>query len=131
MTGSMSINPHYATVIDAIFEADHAKDADRFVRVLCEDASMRIGGGEALVGRAAIHDAVVGLFSQFSGITHRLVRAYDFAPKLIYEAEVTYELSDGDSMIFPYANILTFNGNLISDYRIYIDLSPLQSDAKR
>lgn len=125
MTSPSSINPHFLTTIQSIFAADHAMDADAFVKMLTEDSSMRIGGNITLRGREAIRQAVAGLFAQFSEISHALVQAYDQSNTLIYEAEVTYKLKSSVRISCPYVNILRFEGDLIGDYRIYIDMSPI------
>jgi ketosteroid isomerase-like protein len=113
-------------IVQTIFDADGAMDADLFVSVLAERATMRVAGGSLVEGRDHIRSMVVELFAGFSSISHALVRAHDRADYLIYEAEVTYGLKDGRLLVLPYANILRFVGDLIDDYRIYIDLSPLQ-----
>lgn len=112
-------------VISKIFAADKAMDADRFALVLAEQATMRIGAGPPIIGRPAIRQAVADLFAGFDSISHQLVTAYEQGPRLIYDAEVTYGLGDGRSLVLPYVNILRFEDELIVDYRIYIDLSPL------
>lgn len=123
--GSGSLSDDRVWFIETIFAADQAMDADRFVSVLTDKATMRIGGGSVIEGRDCIRLVVVELFSGFASISHALVQAYDHPQRLIYEAEVTYGLKDGRSLVLPYVNVLRFADDLIDDYRIYIDLSLL------
>ncbi len=43
----------------------------------------------------------------------------------VAEAEVTYTRKDGSTVTVPVTTIYRGSGDLIEDYRIYIDLAPL------
>jgi uncharacterized protein (TIGR02246 family) len=118
-------NPAYRDVVKNTFAADAARDADRFVSKLTPDASFRLGGNPAVVGRDAIRDMVGRMFTAFRSVRHRLVDAFDGPGTLVYEAEVTYTLDDGRELTAPYVNVLRFEGEQVRDYRIYLDLSVL------
>ena len=115
--------------IDAIFAADRERDVDAFLRLLTEDAVMRVGAGPQAHGRTAIRQLVGGLFAaQRAGIVHRLIRVWADGQMIAVQAEAAMSLRDGRDILLPYVNVLTLNGTgLIEDYRIHIDLSPLES----
>lgn len=119
-------SPAYRDVVTNTFAADAALDADRFVSRLTPDASFRLGGNPAVVGRDAIRDLIASTFTAFKAIRHRLVETFETPRTLIYEAEVTYEFHDGRELAAPYVNVLRFDGEQVSDYRVYVDLSILQ-----
>ena len=121
----------YREVVANTFAADAALDADRFVSKLTQSASFRLGGNPAVVGRQAIRDMVAKTFSAFRSIRHRLVEFVEKADTLVYEAEVTYTFQDGRELTLPYVNVLRFDGQQVSDYRIYLDLSVLQRSDPR
>lgn len=112
-------------VVSNTFAADAALDADRFVSALTPHASFRLGGNPVVVGRDAIRDMVARMFTAFQSVRHRLVDVFEQPGTLIYEAEVTYTFKDGRVLMAPYVNVLRFDGELVSDYRIYLDLSVL------
>jgi uncharacterized protein (TIGR02246 family) len=118
-------NPIYRDVVSNTFEADAALDADRFAAKLTADAAFRLGGNPAVVGRDAIRKMVAQMFAAFRSVRHRLVDAFEMPEALIYEAEATYAFLDGREVTAPYVNVLRFEGALVSDYRIYADLSVL------
>ena len=45
---------------------------------------------------------------------------------VVFEAEVTYTLSSGTNVTIPYVDVLRLDGEFVYDYRIYIDLTPLE-----
>ncbi len=114
-------------LIRRIFAADGALDTGAFLAVLDPGGTLRIGSQPALQGRAAIRPAIAGLFAgQRKGIEHRLLRAWGSSGMLVYEAEATFHLRDGRDVRLPYVNVLQVPAKgLATDYRIYIDLSPL------
>jgi ketosteroid isomerase-like protein len=122
-------NPAFRAVVKNTFAADAALDADGFVAKLSPGASFKLGGSPAVVGRDAIRAEVARTFAAFRSIRHRLVEAFEQPGTLVYEAEVTYTLPDGRTLTAPYVNILRFDGEEVSDYRIYLDLSVMQRPA--
>jgi ketosteroid isomerase-like protein len=126
MTPDAIEDPTYRDVVLNTFAADAARDADRFAAKLTAHATFRLGGNPAVVGRDAIRDMVARMFTAFHSVRHRLVQAFECPAALIYEAEVTYTFADGRVVTAPYVNVLRFEGELVSDYRIYLDLSVLE-----
>ena len=63
-----------------------------------------------------------------NGLRHDVHRVLTDRNTVIFEAEVTYELKRGQLLTLPYVDVLTVGANnLISDYRIYIDLAPMMA----
>ena len=122
MTPSDLINPIYRSVMENTFKADGLLDAALFVSRLTEDATFQLGGTPPVAGRETIRRMVAETFANFKAVKHTLVKAYELADVLIYEAVVEYTYQNGQSANFPYANILDFDGPLVRRYRIYIDL---------
>ena len=116
-------------IVDQVFAADGAMNTAAFVALLTDDASLRIGSHPALQGKAAITEAVNGVFAMMrSGLEHRLIEMWGTDDVLVYEAEVTYRLKDGRDLVLPYTNVLRLaDTGRVADYRIYIDLAPLNS----
>ena len=118
----------HAHLIEAIFKADHALDLDGFMALLAADVSLRIGSQPPLEGRAAVSQAIGGLFAGMrSGIEHHLHETWHSDHSVIYEAVATFHLKDGRDVTVPYMNALRLNDQgLVRDYRIYIDLAALR-----
>jgi limonene-1,2-epoxide hydrolase len=108
-----------------LFAAVDAKDTERFLGFLTAEASFRFGSAAAVQGREAIHSAVDGFFSSISGLSHNLTRIVAEDNVFICEGEVTYTRHDATSITLPFINVFEFDGELISNYKIYMDVGPL------
>lgn len=112
----------------AIFAADAALDLDGFMALLTENVRLSIGSQPPLQGHAAVRQAIAGLFGLMrAGIRHRLVTRFGTPDGMLaYQAEADFALQTGRDVTVGYVNVLhTAADGRISDYRIFIDLSPL------
>ena len=49
-------------------------------------------------------------------------------PTLVCEGEVTYRRHNGTEITLPFTDIFEYDGDLIAQYKIYIDIGPLYAD---
>lgn len=113
--------------VRAIFADIDSFDPDKFVAHLTEDVVFRFGNAEPTIGRAAVRDAVAGFFSTIDGLTHHVLNTWDVGHTSIAQIDVEYRRKDGKTVTVPNADILTFDRDLVRDWRIYIDLAPVFS----
>jgi len=111
-----------------MFAAIDAKDGAGFVSYLTEDAVFRFGSAPPVQGRDAIQAAVDGFFSTIAGCSHAICNSLLQDGTLVCEGEVTYKRHDGTSITLPFTNIFEYDGELISHYKIYIDIAPLYAE---
>jgi len=109
----------------AIFADIDAFDPDKFVAHLTEDVVFRFGNAEPAVGRAAVKEAVTGFFSSIGGLTHHILQVWDVDDVSIAKINVEYVRHDGKHVTVPNADILTWDGDLVSNWQIYIDVAPV------
>ena len=107
------------------FASIDAFDPDQFVAHLAPDVVFRFGNGEPVNGRAAVKEAVAGFFATIDGLTHHILNVYEDGDTAIAKIDVEYVLKDGRHVTVPNADILLYDGDLVSDWQIYIDLAPL------
>jgi ketosteroid isomerase-like protein len=98
---------------------------DRFARHLSPDATMRFGNAPAVRGRDAIRDAWASFCETLDGVHHDVVEQWEAGDATIVEASVTYTRKDQSVVTVPVVTIYRAGGDLIDDYRIFIDLAPL------
>jgi ketosteroid isomerase-like protein len=108
-----------------LFEAIDRKDTDGFVSFLTEDACFRFANAPVIRGRKDIANAVGLFFSGIKSIRHRVVNVWKHDYTIICEGEVTYVRQNGSVLTLPFADVFRMQAGLISDYRIYMDISPL------
>lgn len=111
-----------------LFAAIDANDAAAFVGYLTEDAVFRFGSAPAVSGRAAIQAAVDGFFGTIAGCSHQVHNTLASGSTLVCEGEVTYTRVDGSLIILPFTDVFEYDGDLIAQYKIYMDISPLYTE---
>jgi ketosteroid isomerase-like protein len=108
-----------------IFADIDAFDPDKFVAHLTPDVTFRFGNADPVTGRAAVKEAVTGFFGTIDGLTHHILSVYTSGDTSIAKIDVEYLRKDGKSVTVPNADILVFDGDLVRDWQIYIDVAPV------
>ena len=108
-----------------IFAAIDSFDPEKFVAHLTPDAVFRFANAEPATGRPAIKEAVNDFFGTIDGLTHHIRNVYESGDVVVVQLDVEYRRKDGKLVSVPNADILTFDGDLVRDWRIYIDLAPV------
>lgn len=108
-----------------ISESIDAKDASKFSRYITENGIFRFGNNEEVRGRKNIEDFVAGFFSMIKSSKHELVNMWDNGSSITWQGIVNYIRLDGKKVSVNFVNILLMEGDMITDYLIYIDNTPL------
>jgi len=111
-----------------MFAAIDSKDAQAFVGFLTDDAVFRFGSAPAVRGREAILAAVDGFFGTIAACSHDVQNTLASGSTLVCEGEVTYRRHDDTEITLPFTDIFEYDGDLISQYKIYIDIGPLYAE---
>ena len=100
-------------------------DAKAFASYMAEDCVLRYANADEVVGRDAIEEAIAGFFGTIKGISHHVVGEWDVDDTTIVQFEATYTRMDDRRVTVPAVTIYRSGGDLIDDYRIYVDLAPV------
>ncbi len=111
-----------------VFAAIDSKDAEAFVGFLTEDAVFRFGSAPAVQGRDAIRSAVDGFFGTIAACSHDVQNTLSNGSTLVCEGDVTYRRQNDTEITLPFTDVFEYDGELISHYKIYIDISPLYAE---
>lgn len=114
-----------AVAMKELFETVDAMDAGAFARFFTEDGVFRFGNAPSVSGRDEIARSVDEFYSALSSLQHQILDVWEQDDVVISEVEVTYNRKDGARIDLPASTIARCDGDLISDYRIYMDISPL------
>lgn len=112
-------------LVKRLFAAIDKKDADAFVSFLTEDAAFYFANAPVVKGRESIHNAVAQFFSALKGLQHSIQEIWESGSVVICEGKVKYTRINGSELTIPFADIFRMEGDLIKDYRIYMDASLL------
>jgi hypothetical protein len=111
-----------------LFDDIDSMEPERFAHHLAPNAVMVFGNAEPINGRDAIHDAWGSFCEGVDGVRHEQVDTFSKGDRTVVEARVTYTRKDNREVTVPVVTIYRAPGELIDDYRIYIDLAPLFAD---
>lgn len=111
--------------IEELFASIDRMDTEGFLGFITPDGRFRFGSAPAVQGHAAIGEAVGGFFSSIAALKHELHRIVTDDGVAIVEGVVNYTRHDGSEIPLPFADVFEVEGDLVSDYRIYMDIGPL------
>ena len=115
-------------ILDRLFATIDAMDPGAFAEFLTEESQFRFGSAPVVRGRDAIAAAVDAFFQTIDGLTHSIGRVWREGSSLACEGEVCYRRHDGSEIAIPFVDVFEFEGELISNYKIYIDIGPLYAE---
>ena len=108
-----------------VFADIDAFDPDKFVAHLTPGATFRFANADPVTGRAAVREAVAGFLSTLDGLTHHIQNVNKFGDTVVAQIDVEYRRKDGKTVTVPNADILVYDGDLVRDWQIYIDVTPV------
>jgi len=111
-----------------IFAAIDRQDSKAFAAYLTEDAVFRFGSAPAVQGRDDIRAAVDGFFGTIAACSHDVHKTLASGSTLVCEGEVTYRRQNDTEITLPFTDVFEYEGGLISQYKIYIDINPLYAE---
>lgn len=97
-------------------------------RLLHRECVMSFNGGSPACGAAAVEALVAGRHGDFGSISHEVRSASPFLGDggVALETEVTYRLRSGGHAILHGCSLLRFTDDLVREWRVYVDPTPLQ-----
>ena len=114
------------TIRSAQLVADiDSMDARAFASHLSEECVLRYANNDEVVGRDAIETAIAGFYGTVKGLRHDVVEEWNVGDATILQFEVTYTRLDERQVTVPAVTICRRGDELIDDYRIFIDLTPV------
>jgi limonene-1,2-epoxide hydrolase len=108
-----------------LFDDIDSMDPDRFAAHLSEAVAFTFGNADTVHGRGAVRDVWAGFCETVAGVSHEVVEQFEAGEAVIAESRVTYTRHDGSTCTVPVVTIYRSGGELIDDYRVFIDVAPL------
>jgi hypothetical protein len=127
----MTSTQHY---VADLFDAVDALDATAFAERFTEDGTFRFGNAPPVVGRQRIEASVAGFFSAISGLKHEIVGVWSgvWEGGAVTSVETTVMYLRKDATVtdaIPVTSTLRMRGDLIADFRVFADISPVFATA--
>jgi ketosteroid isomerase-like protein len=111
--------------LESIGKSIDSLDADKFIQFLTDDCTFRFGNQPEVNGKTATRDYVAAFFKMIGGSRHKVIDFWNREDSVVWQGEVVYTRLDGKQVNLNFVNILKMNGELIKNYLIYIDNTPL------
>lgn len=112
-------------MLDKLFQAIDAKDAEGFAAFLSPDCTFRFGNLPAVTGQDQVREFVAGFFASIAALSHVIEAQWAVPGGLIYHGMVTYTRHDGSTLTVPFANVFGLAPEGIASYLIFTDTSRL------
>jgi ketosteroid isomerase-like protein len=117
------VNPK--DLVRGVFAALDAQDSAAVTARMTDDVRMRLGNADLVEGKAKFREATAAFVASISAIRHEITSMWSVDDVVIAEMEVDYERLDGRKVTLPVCNVLRVRDGLVSDYRVYLDISPV------
>ena len=114
-----------SALVNDLYKHIDTKDARGFAAFFAQDGKFTFGNAPTVTGPAAIESACDQFFSSLENLDHDMRNVWEIDDTIICEVTVMYETRDGRSLDLPAANIIRHEDGLVTDYRIFMDVSPL------
>ena len=111
--------------LESIGKAIDKKDSTGFAAYITENGTFRFGNAPDVTSRKAIDDYVAAFFGMIKSSKHELVNFWENENGIVWQGKVTYTRLDDKIVPVNFTNIFYMDGELIKDYLIYIDNTPL------
>ncbi len=100
-------------------------DPDNVVQHYTEDGQFRFANQEPARGKTAIAQLLAEFYKNLQAMSHRNVGLWLGDNSAVFEAEVTFTRKDGSQLTLPAASIIRRRGELVFDFRMVMDVSPV------
>jgi hypothetical protein len=100
-------------------------DPNKVTQYYTEDGQFRFANQEPVQGKSAIAQMLSEFYQNLQSMNHRNVGLWLGENSAVFEAEVTFIRKDGSQVTLPAASIIRRRGELVYDFRMIMDVSPV------
>jgi ketosteroid isomerase-like protein len=112
-----------------VFAAFDARDVSTLATFITDDVQLRLGNAPLVRGKAGFVDAVNAFHDSVAGVHHELLKVYSDEDIAIVEFDVHYTRRDARTVVLPCCNVFRITDGMISEYRSYVDATPVYAPA--
>jgi ketosteroid isomerase-like protein len=119
-------------VLMDVFATMDAGDLDAMVKHLTNDVTTRFGNHPEICGKAAFGALFNEVGQVVCGLRHDILdlwHAVEDFDVWVVQLNVSYRLLDGRTTTLPCCNVFRMRGDLICEYRVYMDIGPVLDGA--
>jgi ketosteroid isomerase-like protein len=116
-----------AVIMDVFATMDNG-DLDGMVEHMADDVTTQFGNNREVCGKAAFRALFNEIGQAISGLRHDVLdlwHAVEDFDAWVVRLSVSYRRLDGHTVTLPCCNVFRMRGDLISEYRVYVDIAPV------
>jgi ketosteroid isomerase-like protein len=122
----VTVNSLLESQIRRLFEAVDDKDTGYLAHHFADDVTFRFGNADVVEGRPAVVATCEAFLASIAGIRHVIEHLWQVdTDRVVAVMTVHYERLDGGRLSLPCANSFRVCDGEVSDYRIYMDITPV------
>ncbi|ATG36751.1 Ketosteroid isomerase-related protein [Phaeobacter piscinae] len=115
----------HTALIEGLYSAVDAMNAEAVASFLTDDVTFRLGNFDAITGRKAVEDANASFFATIRAMGHTITGIWISGNAVFCEGEVHYTRTDQSEHKVPFATRLGLRDDKIATYNVYADISGL------
>jgi ketosteroid isomerase-like protein len=119
-------------VIMDVFATMDSGDLDGMVEHMTDDVTTQFGNNPEVCGKAAFRALFNRVGQAISGLHHDVVDLWHAVEDFdiwVVQLSVSYRLVDGRTVTLPCCNVFRMRGDLVCEYRVYMDIGPVLAGA--
>ena len=120
-----------AAIMD-VFATMDVGDVDAMVAHMTDDVSTQFGNQPEVSGKTAFRELFKQVGQAISGLHHEVLdlwHAVEDFDRGVVRLNVSYQLLDGSTVTLPCCNVFRMRGDLVCEYRVYMDIGPVLDGA--
>jgi ketosteroid isomerase-like protein len=114
----------------AIFAAFDAKDIAALAALMTDDVRLQLGNADIVKGKAEFVEALQVFFGSAAAFWHSVIHVWSDVDAVIAELKVHYTRLDGTELTLPCCNVFRLRDGAVTDYRVYMDITPVYAEAQ-
>ncbi|BFM38834.1 nuclear transport factor 2 family protein [Synechocystis sp. LKSZ1] len=114
-----------ADAVKRLFARGEAFDSQGFIDFFTDHPVYQFGNFPVCFDKAAIKASVTAFFGAVSALYHDIKMLWEVGEVVFVEMDVTYWRLDGSEVTLPCADIFRFEGDKVSELRIFMDANPV------
>jgi ketosteroid isomerase-like protein len=118
-------------LVRRMFAAFDAKEVSALADVVTDDVRLRLGNAPMVEGKSAFVAAVNAFLGSVTGTRHEFLNLWRAGHTVIAEFDVRYTRLDGGKVTLPCCNVFNVRDGLVSEYRSYMDATPVYELVQR
>ena len=115
-------------LIRQMYAASDSGNVEGLLERLSDEIVLVFGNSEPVHGKEAVKSTASQVTTRLKGVRHEIHdiwHAAEDADVLVARMTVHYTRLDGTIVSLPCCNVYRMNGDLIVDYRVYMDVNPV------